>query len=95
MSAYVIVDINVHDTEAYEGYKNLTPATLALYGGRFVVRGGQAETLEGNWMPARVVVLEFSDMEQAKKWWSSPEYAPAKRIRQAYATTDMIVVEGL
>jgi uncharacterized protein (DUF1330 family) len=95
MAAYVIVDIDVHDKQGYEEYKKLTPATLALYGGRFVVRGGDTETLEGAWQPGRVVVLEFANVEQAKKWWSSTEYAPAKAIRQKYATTKMIVVDGV
>ena len=94
MPAYVIVDINIHDPEGYEAYKRLTPATLALYKGKFVVRGGATEMLEGDWTPGRVVVLEFPTSADAKLWWASAEYAPAKLIRQSTATTKMIVVEG-
>lgn len=94
MPAYVIVDVEIHDPERYEEYKRLTPATLEKYGGRFVVRGGRCATLEGDWQPGRIVVLEFDSVEQARRWWDSPEYAPAKALRQSIATTGMIVVEG-
>jgi len=95
MPAYIIVDIDIMDPEGYEEYKKLTPATLALYKGKFVVRGGVTETLEGNWDPGRIVILEFPTVADAKMWWASAEYAPAKRIRQSTATTQMIIVEGL
>jgi uncharacterized protein (DUF1330 family) len=95
MPAYIIVDITIHNAENYEGYKKLTPASIAAYQGKFIVRGGQAETLEGDWQPGRVVVLEFPTIERAQQWWASEEYAPAKAIRQANAETKMILVEGL
>jgi uncharacterized protein (DUF1330 family) len=69
--------------------------TVEAYGGRYIVRGGETAALEGEWQPGRVVVLEFPDSDRAKEWWNSPEYAPAKEIRQAIATTDMIVVDGV
>jgi uncharacterized protein (DUF1330 family) len=94
MSAYVIVEIDIHDAEQYEEYKRLTPASINAYGGRFVVRGGKTEILEGDWNPKRIVVLEFIDAETAKKWWDSPEYSKAKALRQKIATTNMIIVEG-
>ena len=94
MPAYVIVEIEVEDAAAYEDYKKLTPASIAAYGGRFVVRGGATEALEGDWLPQRIVLLEFKDVETAKKWWASDEYAPAKSIRQKAAKTKMLVVEG-
>ena len=94
MSAYIIVDVAVHNVENYEGYKKLTPASLIPYQGKFIVRGGQTETLEGDWQPGRMVVLEFPTVELAKAWWSSPEYAPAKDLRQKNATTKMLLVEG-
>lgn len=94
MSAYIIVDIEITDPEGYDEYKKLTPATLAVYGGRFVVRGGATETIEGDWPHGRIVVLEFSDMARAKQWWGSAEYAGAKAIRQRTAKTKMIAVEG-
>jgi uncharacterized protein (DUF1330 family) len=94
VSAYVIVDIVVHDPERYEEYKRLAAPTVMLYDGSYVVRGGQAGNLEGEWEPHRIVVLEFPSFGRAKEWWSSPEYAPAKSLRQEIATSEMIVVEG-
>jgi uncharacterized protein (DUF1330 family) len=94
MAAYIIVDVKIHDPEAYEGYKKLTPASIAAYDGKFVVRGGATETLEGDWQPGRIVVLEFPSVERAKEWWSSEMYAPARQIRYNTAESRMIVVEG-
>jgi uncharacterized protein (DUF1330 family) len=95
MAAYVIVDVKISDPVLYAEYRQLTPAAIAAYGGRFVVRGGQVESLEGEWSPERIVVLEFESVAQAKAWWSSAEYGPAKALRQRSATTRMIVVEGV
>jgi uncharacterized protein (DUF1330 family) len=95
MAAYIIVDVAIDDPVLYAEYRKLTPASITAYGGRFVVRGGRTETLEGDWSPGRVVVLEFESLERAKAWWSSPEYAPAKALRHKSARTRMIVVEGV
>ncbi len=95
MAAFVIVEVTVNDPEAYEEYKKLTPTTIAAYNGRFVVRGAPTESLEGNWQPQRIVVLEFPSVARAKKWWASEEYAAAKEIRQRTATTKMLVVAGV
>jgi uncharacterized protein (DUF1330 family) len=94
MPAYVLVDISIEDPTAYERYKSLAPPSIARYGGRYLVRGGATTVLEGTWRPARLVVLEFPDAEQARAWWESPEYAEAKRLRQACARTEMLLVEG-
>lgn len=94
MPAYIIVDITIHNKEAYEGYKKLTQASLDAYEGKFIVRGGKTETLEGAWNPERIVVLEFPTADKGRQWWASEEYAAAKKIRQANATTKMILVEG-
>ena len=95
MSAYIIVDVKIHDPKRYEDYKQLTPGSLAPFDGKFIVRGGAAETLEGDWQPGRMVVLEFPSLEKAKAWWSSDGYAPAKALRQATATTQMIIGPGV
>ena len=95
MAAYVIVDIKIKDYKGYEDYKKLTPATLAAYDGKFIVRGGVTDVLEGEWNPGRMVVLEFPTLERALQWWNSDEYAPAKSLRQRTADTNMIVVEGI
>jgi uncharacterized protein (DUF1330 family) len=94
MPAYIVVEVQVHDTQRYEDYKAMVPPSLAAYDGRFLVRGGKVETLEGDWSPKRFVVVEFPSVERAKAWWNSPEYEGAKKLRQATATTQMIVVEG-
>lgn len=95
MAAYVIVDVTINDPVEYETYKKLTPASIAAYNGRFIVRGGQTEILEGEWQPGRIVVLEFPTLAVAKEWWTSDEYGVAKIIRQRTAETKMIVVEGV
>lgn len=95
MSAYIIVQVEVTDPAGYEGYKKMVPPSLLPYGGKFAVRGGACETLEGEWNPQRVVVLEFPTVARAKQWWASEEYAAAKALRQRTARTEMIVVEGV
>ena len=95
MAAFVIVEIEIHDPVEYEEYKKLTPASIAAYDGKFVVRGAQTESLEGNWNPQRIVVLQFPSVARAKEWWHSKEYAAAKTIRQRSAKTKMLVVEGI
>lgn len=95
MPAYVIVDIGIIDPEAYAEYIKLVPPTIAKYGGRYIVRGGKAEKLEGDWNPRRVVVVEFESADRAKEWSDSKEYEGPKRLRQQCATANIIVVEGL
>lgn len=95
MSALIIVDIEVTDPVLYEDYKRLASASIAAYGGRYLVRGGASEVLDGEWTPRRLVVLQFDSVEQAKAWRASPEYAEAKKVREGCARSNMIVVEGL
>jgi uncharacterized protein (DUF1330 family) len=94
MPAYIVVQIEVRDHETYERYRALAPASIAAYGGRYLVRGGTCEALEGSWTPPRLVVLEFPSAERARAWWASPEYAEAKALRQNSAETDMLVIDG-
>ena len=95
MAAYLVVNVNVEDPVRYQQYKISVEASLAAYGGRYLVRGGRVDALEGTWVPGRLVIVEFDSREQAKAWWSSPEYAEPKALRQATARTDMVVVEGM
>src|SRR5438309_472486 len=95
MPAYVVVDIEVSDPEMYEEYKRLAPPAIAAYGGRYLARGGRTVTLEGEWSPKRLVILEFESVERAQAWWASDEYGTAKAVRQRCATARMVVVEGL
>ncbi len=95
MAAYVVVEVEVTDAARYEEYKRLAQQTVALYGGRYLVRGGEVATLEGPPPAARVVILEFPSMSQVKAWWASPEYAPAKALRHQTATSRLIAVAGV
>jgi uncharacterized protein (DUF1330 family) len=95
MPAYVVVQIAIQDAATYERYKELAPPSIATYGGRYLVRGGATEALEGSWRPRRLVILEFPSAEQARAWWASPEYAAAKALRHACACTEMLLVDGL
>ena len=95
MAAYVIVNVEITDPELYAAYIRVVPPTIAKYGGRFLVRGGRAETLEGSFSPKRVVVLEFPTFERAREWWESEEYHDPKALRQSASITDMILVEGV
>ncbi|NJD09209.1 MAG: DUF1330 domain-containing protein [Gemmatimonadetes bacterium] len=95
MAAYVLAQITVHDPVTYERYKALSGAALEPYGGRFLVRGGAVETMEGTWQPARLVVIEFPDAAAARAWWASPEYAEARALRQASAHTELLLAPGV
>jgi uncharacterized protein (DUF1330 family) len=95
MPAYVIVDVKVHDLKEYEEYKKYTPTSLLPFDGKFVVRGGDTITIEGDWHPERIVILEFPTMEKAKEWYYSDYYTKAKQIRVRSAKTNMIFVEGV
>lgn len=95
MAAYVVVNITIHDPVRYEEYKRLASPTVSAYGGRYVARGAPVEVREGSWVPSRLVILEFPDVERARAWWSSPEYAPAKAIRQSCADTQLVITGGV
>ena len=95
MAAYLIVNIDVEDPKKYAEYVKVVPAAIAAYGGKYLVRGGAAEKLEGDWEPRRVVVLEFESMEKARQWWDSDEYRGPKELRRSASTGNIILVEGL
>ena len=95
MSAYFIVDLEVTDPVGIEEYRKQVPATIEKYGGRYLVRGGKHETLEGDWQPRRVIVLEFPSVEQAKRWYDCEEYRGLKALRFKTAQTNLILVEGV
>ena len=95
MPAYVIVDLTVTDLPTMEEYRKRVPATLAAYGGRFLVRGGAHETVEGDWKPNRLVILEFPTMDQAKRWYDSEEYREPKAMRLRAGRGNMVMVDGV
>ena len=95
MPAYLIADVAVHDPERYRDYTAGMPGSIAPYGGRFLVRGGDVEPLEGPWRPGRVVVIEFPDLERARAWYGSEEYQELMRVRQEASSASLLLVEGL
>jgi len=95
MTGYVIAEIHVKDAALFEEYRKRVPDTIARYGGRYLVRGGAVESTEGGWAPKRLVVLEFPSVEDARRWYHSPEYAPLLAMRQKAAETKAVIVEGV
>lgn len=95
MSAYVLANVEVIDAVGYEEYKQGITATLDIYGGRYLVRGGDVETLLGEWkIMGRVVLIEFPSLDHLKQWYDSPEYRPLRAIRERCAISNILVMEG-
>ncbi len=94
MTAYLIVDIDVHDMDAYQTYIGQVPPLVAKHGGEYLVRGGNPRTIEGTWSPSRVVVLRFPTEAAARAFNDDPDYAPVKAIRHGAARTEMVLVDG-
>ena len=96
MSVYTVAEITVKDPEAYAEYQAKVPATIEMYGGRYLVRGGNVTPGEGGWSPnGRIIILEFPDIESLQKWATSPEYAPVAEIRHRAADSKSFMVEGV
>jgi len=94
MAAYVIGEIEVTDPASYDDYRKQVAATVEQHGGRFIVRGGKVEPLEGGWSPKRLVVLEFPSMQKLLGWYRSAEYAPLIKLRQKASRGKLIAIEG-
>ena len=95
MPAYLVARVNVTDPEKYEAYKKLSPAAIAAFGGRFLSRGGNLETLEGAPETRRVVIVEFPDMQAARDFYDSPQYRKARAAREGAAEAQFFIVEGI
>jgi uncharacterized protein (DUF1330 family) len=95
MPAYIIVETDIHDPQQYELYKQASPAAVRAGGGRFLARGGEIAVLEGDWHPKRLVMLEFEDLDAVKRFYDSPEYREARRLREGAAGFNMVAVQGL
>jgi uncharacterized protein (DUF1330 family) len=95
MAAYLFANVDVRDPILYEEYRKQVPATLARYGGKFIVRGGATEVLEGKLAPRRIIIIEFESLERAKAWWDSPEYRPLRALRQRASEGDLLLVAGV
>ena len=95
MSAYIIASVNVTDPEKYKNYMALSPAAIDAAGGKFIVRGGNPEILEGDWSRPRVVIIEYPTREAAKAFYDSTLYVAARAEREGAAEFSMIVVDGV
>lgn len=93
---YVVAEVKVHDADAIARYRQLSTAAVEQYGGRFLVRGGASEILEGKWSPPeRMIVVEFESVAQAKRFYDSPEYQAARKVREHIAEMNMLVISGV
>ena len=95
MPAYLIAEVEITNPAGYAEYTKVVPATVERYGGKFLVRGGKAHPLEGDWPERRRVVIEFPSIEKARAWWDSPEYAKPKEMRRANSKGRLIFLEGV
>jgi uncharacterized protein (DUF1330 family) len=95
MPAYIIADVEITDPVQYAAYIRIVPPTIAKFGGRFLVRGGKTDVLEGSWTPKRLGILEFPTAYEAREWWSSEDYAAPKALRQSASVGSLILVEGV
>ena len=96
MPAYVIASVTeARDQDKLVEYRERNTGVVAAHGGRFVARGGPHEILEGDYSPVRVVIIEFPDMDAARGWYQSDDYAPLRELRRSASDTDIIVVEGM
>jgi uncharacterized protein (DUF1330 family) len=95
MAAYVIIETEITDPEQYERYKAASPGAVAAGGGRFLARGGELAVLEGDWRPSRLVVLEFQDLDAARRWYDSEAYREARKLRDGAARLRMVAVQGV
>jgi uncharacterized protein (DUF1330 family) len=95
MPGYILAKVNVTDMKKYQEYLKVTPATIAKHGGKFIVRGGEMETLEGAPVTERIVVLEFPSYQKAKEWYRSTDYQNAKKLREGAAEASFIAINGV
>ena len=95
MAAFVIAEVSVTDAEGYEKYRPLAGASVVANGGTYEVRGGTVESLEGEPVTGRIVILRFDSVEEARDWYNSDGYQAALPLRQAAAESRVFIVEGV
>ena len=95
MAAYAIAEVDVSDTEMFKIYMDLVPKTVEKFGGRYLVRGGEMEVIEGEWSPKRLVIIEFEDVDRGMEWYNSEEYSQALSLRHKSAQTNLVFIEGV
>ena len=95
MTAFIVSDVSVRDADAFQTYRTRAADSIARHGGRYLARGGAVEALEGAWEPRNVIIVEFPSVEQARAWYSSPEYAHALEVRDKALSRNLILVDGV
>jgi uncharacterized protein (DUF1330 family) len=95
VAAYLFANVDVTDADGYDEYRRRVPATIAAYGGRYLTRGGATEILEGDWVPKRMVILEFPSMAVLKAWYDCAEYRPLRAIRERTAKSSVVAIDGV
>ena len=95
MTGYAIIHDEIQDQTLFAEFRRRVGATVEAHGGRYLVRGGAIEVMDGDWSPDRIVVIEFDSVEQARAWLTSPEYTEIKQIRMNAASASVIIVEGV
>ncbi len=95
MAAYFIVDLEVTDRDRFKDYAEAVPSTISAYGGRYLIAGGSVETIEGDWDPKRIIVIEFESLERAQEWWGSENYRELKELRRETSQAKILLVDGV
>ena len=95
MAGYALIDVEITDQAAFAEFRERAAAVVEAHGGRFLVRGGATEVLQGDWTPHRVIVIEFESVERAKSWWNSPAHTELRAILDRCSNTTTTIVEGV
>jgi uncharacterized protein (DUF1330 family) len=94
MKAYLVLDFSVHDLEGFRPYIANVPAYISKHGGKYIVRGAEPTTIEGDWSPKRMVVLEFPTRQNAENFLADPEFHELAKIRHRTTTSKLVLVDG-
>ena len=95
MAAFLISDVSIRDADAFQTYRTRAADSIARHGGRYFVRGGDVDPLEGTWSPRTIIIVEFASMEQARAWYRSPEYASALAVRDKALSRSLVLIDGV
>jgi uncharacterized protein (DUF1330 family) len=95
MAAYLVAQVRIHDPQTYQRYREAVPPLVDRFGGRFRVRGGELEVLEGEWPLPRLVIIEFESRDAARRFYESPEYQKILPLRRGASEGNVVIVEGV
>ena len=95
MAGYALIDVEITDQTVFAEFRERAPAVVEAHGGRFLVRGGATEVVQGDWTPHRVVIVEFDSVERAKSWWNSPDHTELRAMLDRCSKTTVTIVEGV